>query len=68
MQLNASGAAFIAFAMIAAAAGIVATHALAPALLRLADEASGTAKAATPLPTGDDTATQHRNGSRQAPD
>jgi len=40
MRLSAAGAMFIGFAMVATAIGVIASHALAPGLARLAGDAT----------------------------
>jgi hypothetical protein len=66
MRLSAAGALIIAFAMIAAAVGVIATHALTPALLRVADRPGGDEQAA--MPPSADPPTRYRGPSLQARD
>jgi hypothetical protein len=66
MQLGTAGAVVIAIAMIAAAAGVVVSHALTPAPLLATDELLSDDKAA--LPTGADSSTHHRSQPVQARD
>jgi len=47
MRLSAAGALFIAFAMVGAAIGIVASHALFPGFVRLSDQAQATTVGST---------------------
>jgi hypothetical protein len=66
MQLGPAGAIFLAFAMIAAAAGVVASHALTPAPLLAADELRNDDRAETP--TGAASLAHHRSQPVQARD